>query len=198
MISVCEHCSSKNLPRTCGRAPKTLTVKHFQTIAILTFTLFSGAIFGQRQYDVYVFVAEECPISIYMARPLREAAKAYSNHADFYAVFPVATSTETTAAEFLDKYQLTAWQAKLDPAQALTRQLGATVTPEVVIVDRVTRRVYYRGRVSNAYAAPGKMRHGERTNELRTMLRRLEEGHTPTAPWPSAVGCFITAVNGEG
>jgi len=148
--------------------------------------LFASCLLGQRNYDVYVFVAEECPISIYMARPLREAAKAHG------------TSTATTANEFLTKYQLANWEARLDPMHALTNQLGATVTPEVVIVDRNTRKVYYRGRVSNAYSAPGKMRHGERTNELRTMLRRLEEGHTPSAPWPAAVGCFITPVNKAG
>lgn len=160
--------------------------------------LFASCLFGQRSYDVYVFVAEECPISIYMARPLREAAKAQGAHANFYAVFPVATSTATTANEFLTKYQLADWEARLDPTHTLTNQLGATVTPEVVIVDRGTRKVYYRGRVSNAYSAPGKMRHGERTNELRTMLRRLEQGHTPSAPWPAAVGCFITPVNKAG
>lgn len=167
-------------------------------IVLITFIFMTGCLLGQRQYDVYVFVAEECPISIYMAKPLREAAKSHGKYANFYAVFPVATSNSATANEFLTKYELNAWQAKLDPTQVLTRQLEVKVTPEVVIVDRTSRQVYYRGRISNAYAAPGKMRHGERTNELRTMLRRLEEGHTPTAPWPAAVGCFITAVNDEG
>lgn len=173
-------------------------MNRIKLFGILVLTVLALTLSGQRQYDVYVFVAEECPISIYMAKPLREAAKAHGEHANFYAVFPVATSTMETAAEFLTKYALTAWKAELDPAQSLTRQLEASVTPEVVIVDRASRQVYYRGRVSNAYAAPGKMRHGERTNELRNMLRRLEEGHTPTAPWPPAVGCFITPVNGEG
>lgn len=173
-------------------------MNRLKLIGILAFTLVANCLTGQRQYDVYVFVAEECPISIYMAKPLREAAKAHGEHANFFAVFPVATSTAETAKEFLTKYDLTAWEANLDPSQTLTRSLEASVTPEVVIVDHASRQVYYRGRISNAYAAPGKMRHGERTNDLRTMLRRLEEGHTPTAPWPTAVGCFITAVNDEG
>lgn len=172
-------------------------MNQLKLIVFLAFIFTSSCLLGQRQYDVYVFVAEECPISIYMAKPLREAAKSHGKYADFYAVFPVATSNSATANEFLTKYELTDWQAKLDPTHALTRQLEVKVTPEVVIVDRTSRQIYYRGRVSNAYAAPGKMRHGERTNELRTMLRRLEEGHTPTAPWPAAVGCFITAVNNE-
>ncbi len=173
-------------------------MKYLKNSILVILFLLTHSLAGQQAYDVYVFVAEECPISIYMAKPLREAAKTYREVANFYAVFPVATSTAQSAQSFLSKYELTAWEAKLDPRQQLTRRLEATVTPEVVIVDSATRQVYYRGRVSNAYAAPGKMRHGERTNDLRTMLRRLEEGHIPTAPWPAAVGCFITAAKQEG
>lgn len=173
-------------------------MNHFNLFPTLLFLLLSISLSGQREYDVYAFIAEECPISIYMARPLREAAKTQGVHTNFYAVFPVATSDSNTANEFLTKYGLTAWQARLDPTHMLTNQLKATVTPEVVIVDRVTGTVYYRGRISNAYSAPGKMRHGKRTNELKTMLRRLEEGYTPTAPWPAAVGCFITPSSTKG
>lgn len=165
--------------------------------AIISSLLLMSGLKGQHQYDVYVFLAEECPISIYMARPLREAMKEHQQRAKFHAVFPVKTSTAKSINSFLEGYELTGWIPVIDHDQRLMRELAATVTPEVVIVDRKTRQLYYRGRISNAYAAPGKMRHGARTNELRTMLSRLAEGHIPTAPWPAAVGCYITPVNAE-
>lgn len=148
--------------------------------------------FAQKDLNVYVFIAEECPISIYMARPLREAVKQFDSSANFYAVYPSSKSTEASAKEFLENYQLTAFENLLDPKQELTQKLGATITPEVVITNKNSGEILYRGRVSNAYAAPGKMRHGARINDLVNMLARITKGETITPPWLPAVGCFIT------
>ena len=46
----------------------------FFITTLLLFSVFSSA---QTKYSVYVFVAEKCPISIYMAKPLQEAFKKY-------------------------------------------------------------------------------------------------------------------------
>jgi len=165
----------------------------FFTILWLTIFLFcapSG--FAQKNLNVYVFIAEECPISIYMARPLRVAADQFGDQADFYAVFPSIKSTEATTRHFLDQYQLADFKSILDPQQELTRRLGATITPEVVITNAQTGDILYRGRISNAWAAPGKMRHGARTNDLVEVLTRIGQGETVARPWPAAVGCYIT------
>ena len=146
---------------------------------------------AQKNLRVYVFVAEECPISIYMASPLREAYRQFGEQADFYAVFPSSNSTEETAAAFLRDYELTDFAIKLDTDKTFCRKTGATVTPEVVITD-ATEKILYRGRISNAYSAPGRMRHGRRINDLVNMLTRIGQGEEITPPWLPAVGCFIT------
>ena len=51
---------------------------------------------------VYIFIAEECPISIYMAKPLKETVKSYGDEVKFMAVFPKKNSTLKSANQFLD------------------------------------------------------------------------------------------------
>lgn len=161
---------------------------------LLIITLFLGfsiLVFSQKNYSVYVFVAEKCPISIYMVKPLQEVFQKYGTEVDFYTVFPLKNSTHKTAQQFLEKYNLTDFKIKLDNYQGFARKLGATITPEVVILDDLGK-VVFRGRISDAYKAPGKMKHGIRKNELITVLDNLTNGNKIPKPWESAVGCYIT------
>ena len=114
----------------------------------------------------------------------------YGEQVRFYAVFPSSNSTQASAEKFLADYQLEDAEILLDTDKAFTRRVGATVTPEAVILGP-DDEILYRGRLSNAYSAPGRMRHGKRINDLMNMLRRLETGGTIDPPWLPAVGCFI-------
>jgi len=73
--------------------------------------------FTQSNYSVYIFVAEKCPISIYMAKPLQEAYEKFGNQVDFYAVFPMKNSSEKSASKFLNEYGLSDFDIKLDNYQ---------------------------------------------------------------------------------
>lgn len=161
-------------------------------ITIFSILFLSQTTFAQKDLNVYVFIAEECPISIYMAKPLREAAKQFDGQANFYAVFPSQKSKQATAEEFLKQYNLPSFQVILDSDQSLTKKLGAEVTPEVAITNKENQEILYCGRISNAYASPGKMRHGRRINDLVNMLTRISKGEQIAKPWLPAVGCFIT------
>ncbi len=159
----------------------------------LTFLFFFSVVFSyaQNKLGVYVFVAEKCPISIYMANPLQEAYSEFGNKVDFFAVFPMKNSNEKSAQAFLDKYDLSDFEVKLDNYQGFAKKLEATITPEVVVLDK-KGEVVYRGRISDAYRAPGKMKHGARTNELKQILESLTSGKPIPKPWANAVGCYIT------
>lgn len=146
----------------------------------------------EKSLNVYVFIAEECPISIYMAKPLKEAVKQFGMQATFHAVFPSSKSTQATAKQFLKDYDLPQFEILLDTDQSFSTNLGATVTPEVAITNSQTDELLYRGRISNAYAALGRMRHGRRINDLVNMLTRITKGEKITPPWLPAIGCFIT------
>ncbi len=167
-------------------------MKRFLFITLLLHNSVLG--FSQKKYSVYVFVAEKCPISIYMAKPLQEAFQEYKNEVDFYTVFPMRNSTNETAKKFLEKYKLNDFKIKLDNYQGFARKLEATITPEVVVLDE-KGEVAFRGRISDAYKAPGKMKHGVRKNELMTVLKKVTKGEKVAQPWAHAVGCYITFRN---
>lgn len=158
---------------------------------LLIFCLTSLIANAQKQFEVYVFLAEKCPISIYMSKPLKEAQATFNESVDFFAVFPMKNSTEKTTKQFLQKYDLEDFEIKLDNYQGFARQLEAQITPEVVILDQAGT-VVYRGRISDAYRAPGKMKHGPRKNELLQILKDLTAGKSIPQPWSQAVGCYIT------
>jgi len=145
----------------------------------------------QNNYSVYVFVAEKCPISIYMAKPLQAAYQQFGDEVDFSVVFPMKNSTQQSAQKFLDEYDLKDFNIKLDNYQGFAKKLGATITPEVVVLDD-SGAIVYRGRISDAYRAPGKMKHGSRKNEMINVLQTLTSGASVPEPWDDAVGCYIT------
>jgi len=158
---------------------------------ILLFLSTTYSSIAQDKYSVYIFVAEKCPISIYMAKPLQEAYKQFEDQVDFYAVFPMKNSTEKSAMKFLKENGLSEFNIKLDNYQGFAKKLEATITPEAVVLNDLGE-VIYRGRISDAYRAPGKMKHGPRKNEIVKILDSLTTGEAVPKPWASAVGCYIT------
>ncbi len=164
-------------------------MKYLVIASFFILSLFSPA--KEQEIHCYIFVAEECPISIYMAKPLRTAMEKFGDEVTFHAVFPKRNSTEQTAQRFLEAYKLKGMETLLDPEQSFAKKTGATITPEAIVTDQ-EGTILYRGRISDAYAAPGRMKHGPRNNDLVEVLKSLENGKEVVEPWKPAVGCFIT------
>ena len=160
-------------------------------ISILVFLVLTVEGIAQKSWHVYVFLAEDCPVCNYMGKPLNTIALKYEDRVDFHAVFPFKNSNYKTAQLFKEQYELLSYETLLDKDHLLTKQLGASVTPEVVITDD-GGEVYYRGRINNAYYAPGKMKHSAVKNDLDEALAILLSGGTIPKPWPTPVGCYIT------
>ncbi|HUR31567.1 MAG TPA: redoxin domain-containing protein [Saprospiraceae bacterium] len=163
--------------------------KYIHVFLLLScFSLNAGA---QKAWHVYVFIGEECPICNYMGKPLSLIAEKFQDDVAFHAVFPVKNSNYKTARVFQEQYGLLSFETLLDKDQQLAKKLGASVTPEVVVTDD-QGEIMYRGRINNAYYAPGKMKHSSIKNELDDALSLLTTGNQVPKPWPSAVGCYIT------
>lgn len=146
---------------------------------------------AQKSWNVYVFIGEDCPICNYMGKPLSALAEKFEDRVAFHAVFPLKNSNYKTSQLFKQQYEMLSFETLLDKDQSLTRKLGATITPEVIITDNMGV-VHYRGRINNAYYAPGKMKHSSIKNDLDEALTTLLSGGSVAQPWPSPVGCYIT------
>jgi hypothetical protein len=148
----------------------------------------------EKKVSVYAFVAEDCPISIFMASSLKTVADMYADKINFYLVFPFSTSTNKSATAFKTKNQLTRFVTRVDKDQRITHKLGATVTPEVVITG-ADETILYQGRINDAYLEPGKRKHIYSSNDLATALENITNGKEMPKPWRRAVGCYITKEN---
>ena len=164
-------------------------MKFFLFLFIITFSRFTFA--QSKTIHVFAFVAEACPISIYMAGALSEIAQLYYSKVDFNLVFPLKSSNKKTADLFKTKNKLPLYNIVVDKEQTISKRLGATVTPEVIITD-AENKIIYQGRINDAYSEPGKRRHIYSSNDLNAALEAITEGKEFPKPWKKAVGCYIT------
>lgn len=147
--------------------------------------------FGQTSYTVYVFLAEECPVCNYIGKTLKKVSEEYDAEFKFVAVFPQKLSNYKTSSVFKKKYGLNGFLIELDHDLEITNKYNASITPEVVVVDKEDN-ILYRGRVNNSYASPGRMRHGKVTEDLKMALMDITKGKKIAKPWPDPIGCYIT------
>ena len=143
-----------------------------------------------KQPAVLFFITHDCPVANKMLPEMRRIAKDFSNKAQFTLVY---TDPE------LDPNMLTKHQADFTLAQInsvhdrkhqLVHAVGATVTPEAVVV--LTNGVIaYRGRINDLYEDFGKPRRVITQHGLRVALKAVLAGQPAPKPRGNCVGCFI-------
>ena len=164
----------------------------FKTLSITIWHFLCFSLLSQGQdLTAYVFIAEECPISIQMTQALKESADKFGEEIKFIAVFPNRKSNYKTMVLFLREYGLDQFESILDSDQAIARKYGATITPEVIIVNNL-QEILYRGQISDAYHKVGRRKHGKIQNLLTASIAKILDGFEVDRPWPKAIGCYIT------
>lgn len=160
-------------------------------LALLAGLLLAARPAPRPQPTVYVFLEETCPISQQVTLPLRELHRQYAAQGvRFVGVFPARTATAASLAAFGRTYALP-FELRLDPGLALTRRLGATITPEAVVLAADGRSILYRGRLDDQYTALGERRTVSQHHELAEALADHAAGRPVATPSAPAVGCFI-------
>jgi hypothetical protein len=156
--------------------------------------IFLAFCFGSIETDkptVMVFIYEDCPISIYMTKDLASISETYKKDFHFKCIFPHALSNYKTASQFLNKYKLPNCELIIDTDQAITKKYGATITPEVVLINKNDELVY-RGRINDGFADIGKKRNQPSDFTLRNVLQKIIQNEEIPKPWADAKGCYIT------
>ena len=145
-----------------------------------------------RTATVFVFLSESCPICQSYTLPLKELYKTYSKqHVRFVGVFPDPELSQKELNEFKKTYSIP-FELTRDTNRALTHKLGATITPEVFVVDEAGR-VIYSGRIDDSFYAVGKRRKVVTTHELADALQSHVLGTKPRVPKTQTIGCLISA-----
>ena len=138
---------------------------------------------------LYLFLSDECIITQYYITTLNDISKRYSEEVDMVAIFPNFSSKPKKIEAFYAKYKLTI-PHKTDYYKKLSRSLGATVTPEAILLN-TEGRIVYQGRIDNSYVAIGKRRRVVTTQELSDAIDRLLKGTEIAVNQTEAIGCFI-------
>ena len=152
----------------------------------------SAAGAGASGVTVYIFLAEECPVSQSATLALKELYHKYAGgRIAFAGVFANASSTAESVAQFRQKYEMP-FPLQWDDENRLLHLLGARVTPEAFVLDHSTWRVLYRGRIDDSFAGLGQRRQVITAHELQDALDALTTGRPIAVKETQALGCFIT------
>lgn len=143
------------------------------------------------------FVQTDCPISNWYAPTIQQVCRDYATRGvgctlmyEDVDLGSTGTSLEQQVQRHLQEYRYERMPAAVDRTRTIATRAGASVTPQVVVVDR-TGTVRYSGRIDNAYADLGRPRQRVTSHELRDALDAILAGRPVTRSRTEALGCFI-------
>jgi hypothetical protein len=144
-----------------------------------------------------VFVDPGCPLSNRLAPELaRLAAEIGARPVRFSLVYCDAELDAAAVRAHLAAFDHSV-EALLDPEHALAQRLGATVTPEALLLDSAGK-VLYRGLIDDRAAVVGAERPAATRRYLGDAIEAALAGRTPAPERTEAVGCFLADLPGGG
>lgn len=150
--------------------------------------------FSAHKATVVVFLGSECPAVPRIAPRLNELHKQFGKQGvQFIALYPNGSDTAAIVRDHAKRMGF-GFECRIDPKGQVAKQLGATKTPEIVIVDAKGRKVYQGAIDSDAKVANPQHRYAERAISAAIDGKSMDPSRT------EVVGCFIkaeAAVNGK-
>lgn len=143
------------------------------------------------RFLVLVFLAPECPLCLTYAPVLRDLHTQTGTQRDirFVGVFSGKNSDPKEIRQFQQEQEVP-FPLIADPDKEIARHLGATITPEVVVLGRNGKKIY-QGRIDNRAYSLGKKRRVITAYDLQEVLKSLQSGLVPPFRKTEAVGCFL-------
>jgi thiol-disulfide isomerase/thioredoxin len=147
--------------------------------------------------SVIFFIATDCPISNWYAPTIQQVCREYgSRGVDCALVYEdidlgaAPAALDADVRTHLREYRYGSMTATVDRTRAVAKRAKATITPQVVLVDR-DGAIRYRGRIDNAYADLGKPRQHVTSHDLRASLDAVLAGRDVPTPGTEPLGCYI-------
>jgi hypothetical protein len=140
---------------------------------------------------VLFFLTNDCPITnSYIPEINRIVAIYEAREIAFYAVYTDATVSIPEIRRHAREFGLHIPLIP-DPSHSLVHRAGATVNPEVAVLDRGGKIVYL-GPVDDLYVDFGKRRPAPTQRYLRQALDAVLSGNPVAIPNANPIGCFIS------
>jgi thiol-disulfide isomerase/thioredoxin len=150
-------------------------------------TVHDRAEWTDRKGVVLFLVATECPVTRAYAEEMERLARFYAPRGiPFYAVESEPGITVDSASRHAER---SGWSfpVLLDPELRVARQVGATVTPEAVVLAS-DGQVVYHGRIDDRNGAGRVRRTSPHAHELESALQAVVADELPTVSYAPSVG----------
>jgi peroxiredoxin len=163
-------------------------VTHFELVDFRG-KAWSLAEFQSSPVVVLAFLGTECPLAKLYSHRLQGLATRFADRqVTFLAINPNVQDSLEKMSAFARRQELSIPFLK-DPGAKVADEMGATRTPEVVVLN-AQRQIVYRGRVDDQYGI-GYVRKEPQATELVDAIEATLEQKPVAVPFTSAVGCLI-------
>jgi peroxiredoxin len=171
-----------------ANAPRTYHNTSLKTIEGKQIPLAVNA--GQKAL-VLLFVSPECPLCQSYSLTIRQLYTKYKSQGfQFVAIVPGTDFTKDEIIKFRNSYGLKGISFCVDPSYSFSKQLQASITPEVFVVNQ-KKEIIYSGRIDNWAYELGKKRTVITEHDLANVLENTNKGIAIKPYQTKAVGCFI-------
>ncbi len=145
-----------------------------------------------QQANALFFVTNDCPISNSFAHEIARICADYrTKGVACTLVYVDPAITDQQAKEHAAEYGHGDYPRIVDRRHELVKAAGATVTPEVAVIDRAGKIVYL-GRIDDSVGALGQPRRPARSLDLRDALDAVLAGKPVKMARTKALGCYIS------
>ena len=141
---------------------------------------------------VLVFISTDCPIANSYHPLLRRMAESHAQDGiRFFMVHPDPKTPVEGARKHSEQFEIQV-PVVIDKDQAISRRIGATVTPQVFVLVRGEESPVYQGRIDDLYVDFGKKRTAATTHDLADAIKAIVSGKTISQKETKPIGCFIS------
>jgi thioredoxin-related protein len=136
------------------------------------------------------FFIEDCPACQNVAHKIVRIAEDQSaNRVEVLGVYLPAKGYDSKLDEFIRDFSIN-FPVVQDPDLYWVKRFSATVTPEVVLLDR-NGEIIYQGAVDNYYYKLGKHRRAPTKHYLMDAIEALNANRPVETSYVEPIGCFI-------
>ena len=137
-----------------------------------------------------LFMDPDCPVTQKYGATVREIYHEHKSQGiNVAAIYPVVGAEIAKIGKFAEDYQYP-FPHLLDPKLQLTKAIGATITPEVFLLD-AEGNILYQGAIDNWFYELGRYRRVITQHYLKDALQAHLRGKPVSTAQTEAVGCMI-------
>ena len=149
-----------------------------------------AALNKSQEANVWLFFSPECPLCINYVPTFRDMLAEWQGDSVMFRAVVSGTYYDASDMQAFRQKQQIELPVYFDPSHKLRKAYRASITPEVLLVDR-EGKMLYRGAIDNWAISLGKKRLKVSEHYLRDAVDQFLAGKKIETTRTQAIGCFI-------